>query len=90
MEIKDPTVQRDIQTGAVTVDDLARHLLNAYSAPALARELAQYVIDEERMKPVRLSLQELRNHFKVIGFKWDQEGNLVPENRGSNRWKKEM
>ena len=87
MIIKDPELQKQIKAGIANPVEIERWLLNNCSAPNLAHELAGYIVHEEASKPIILSLDEFRTHFRIAGFRWI-DGKMEPDGRGQGRWKK--
>lgn len=81
MIITNQTVINDLQAGILQPEELAKHLLNNFSAPQLAAELAKYIIDEKAKKPIVITKEQLMAHIRIQGFRW-QDGELVPEGRG--------
>ena len=87
MLIDDPTLARDLKAGIANPAELERYLLTHMPAPALAHELAQCLIDEQALKPIVITMDQLQAHIRVQGFRW-QDGQLTPETRGNFSKKK--
>ena len=85
--INDKDLAKDLKDGCVNPLSLERYLLNNLSAPALAHELAEYMLDARVNRPVVLGLDEFMAHFRLRGYRF-QDGNLIPETRG--KYRKEM
>lgn len=82
MLIKDPTVIKDIKAGITQVPELANYLIRNFTIMEIARELAAYIIEDDQAKPISISDEDFRRHFRIIGKKLDENGNLVTETRG--------
>lgn len=87
MKINDPIVTKALKDENLNPEDLAKHLLENYSAPQLSRWLASELIDASHRTEIRITMEEFMAHFRVIGTKW-VDGQMVPDGRGSLRWKK--
>ena len=83
MLITDSTILKDIKAGIANPVEVEKYLLNNFSAPALAHELADYILEAQASKPVVLTQAEFFSHFRIQGLKLDKDGNLVRENRGN-------
>ena len=81
MLIVDKEIIKSLKTGDITPVELERHLLNNFSAPALAHELAQCLIEQQAMKPIVITQQQLETHFRIRGWKFT-DGYWRAENRG--------
>ena len=86
MNIADSVIARRLKEGTIPTEELAKYLLDNYPTPVLAMELAECLIEAQAHTQIRISLQELMAHFKIIGMKWGEDGQMVPEGRGSKRW----
>lgn len=87
MLINDVDLARDLKAGIANPAELERYLLTHLPAPALAHELAQCLIDEQALKPIVITMDQLQAHIRVQGFRW-QDGQLTPETRGNFSKKK--
>lgn len=83
MIITDQNLLKDIKAGIANPVEVEKYLLNNFSAPALAHELADYILEAQASKPVVLTQAEFFSHFRIQGLKLDKDGNLVRENRGN-------
>ena len=81
MLITDPTVLKDIQNGITTKEELGRYLLNHFPATALANDLAEAILTQQKNKPIVMSIDEFNAHFRLRGYRF-QDGQLIKENRG--------
>lgn len=81
LTINDQTLLKDLKAGVVNPNELARHLLNNFSAPDLAKELADYMIQSQVSRPIVIGIDEFMAHFRLRGYQW-QDGNLLKETRG--------
>lgn len=81
MLITDTTVLKDIQNGDITKQDLGQYLLNHFSAVALANDLAEAYLTQQKNKPIVMSIDEFNAHFRLRGYRF-QDGQLIKENRG--------
>lgn len=84
MLINDPELIKQLKAGICNPKELARYLLDNYSAPKLAMTLADYMIESQYMKPVTISKDEFLAHFRISGFRFE-DGQFVPETRGRNK-----
>ena len=82
MIITEPNLLKDIKAGIANPVEVEKWLLNNCSAPALAHELASYILEAQASKPIVLTRQQLMAHVRIQGFRWDADGALVPETRG--------
>lgn len=82
MIITEPNLLKDIRAGIANPVEVEKYLLNNFSAPALAHELADYILEAQATKPIVLTRQQLMAHVRIQGFRWDADGALVPETRG--------
>lgn len=82
MIITDPNILKDLKAGIANPVEVEKWLLNNCSAPALAHELASYILEAQASKPVVLTQAEFFSHFRIQGLRLDKEGNLVKETRG--------
>lgn len=87
MKINDPVITRALKEETPSPEELYKHLLENYSAPHLARLLAEALIESQANQPILITMDELMAHFRVKGTKW-ADGQMVPDGRGSLRWKK--
>jgi hypothetical protein len=83
MLISDPTLARDLKAGIANPMEVEKYLLNNFSAPALAHELAKYIVEDQASKPIVLTRQQLMAHVRIQGFRWSSDGELIPEARGN-------
>ena len=84
MIITEPNLLKDIRAGIANPVEVEKYLLNNFSAPALAHELADYILEAQATKPIVLTRQQLMAHVRIQGFRWDADGALVPETRGKS------
>lgn len=89
MLITDKEVIKNLKSGDITPIELEKYLLNNFSAPALAHELAQSLIELQAMKPIVITQQQLEAHFRIQGWKF-VDGYWRAENRGHYAKKEEM
>ncbi len=89
LKITDQTLARDIKEGTANPQTVSRYLLTNYTAVQLADALAEEMVNSTYGKPITLTKQAFFQHFRIAGIKMDENGNLVPEQRGQGRWKKE-
>lgn len=82
MIITDPNILKDLKAGIANPVEVEKWLLNNCSAPALAHELADYILEAQATKPIVLTQAEFFSHFRIQGLRLDKEGNLVRETRG--------
>lgn len=87
MKISDQIIVRALKEETPDVVEMSKHLLENYSAPQLARWLAEELIESSANQPIIISMDEFIAHFRVRGTKW-VDGQMVPDGRGSLRWKK--
>lgn len=87
MKTNDPVIIKALKDENLNPEDLAKHLLETYPAIQLARWLASELIDSSHRQEIRITMDEFMAHFRVIGTKW-VDGKMVPDGRGSLRWKK--
>ena len=83
MIITDQNLIKDIRAGIANPVEVEKYLLNNFSAPALAHELASYILEAQASKPVVLTQAEFFSHFRIQGLRLDKDGNLVKEPRGN-------
>lgn len=89
MIITDQNLLKDIRAGVANPVEVEKYLLNNFSAPALAHELADYILEAQATKPIVLTRQQLMAHVRIQGFRWDADGNLIKETRGQYSKKKD-
>ena len=82
MLINDPELIKQIKAGIANPTEVEKYLLNNFSAPALAHELAEYMLEAQASKPVVLTQAEFMAHFRIQGFRF-VNGELVKEPRGN-------
>lgn len=87
MNITDNNVAKRLKEGLIPADELAKYLLDNYPTPVLARELAECLIELQASKPLIITQEEFMAHFRLKNTKW-VDGQMVPDGRGSQRWKK--
>ena len=83
MIITDQNLIKDIRAGIANPVEVEKYLLNNFSAPALAHELASYILEAQASKPGVLTQAEFFSHFRIQGLRLDKDGNLVKEPRGN-------
>lgn len=88
MIITEPNLLKDIKAGIANPVEVEKYLLNNFSAPALAHELARYVISDDVSKPITLSQAQFFSHFKIQGYRF-VDGKLIEETRGQYSKKKD-
>lgn len=83
MFIKDQNIIRSLRDKSITVDQLAKYLLENYPASQLAHELAEEILTDllGYSKKVVLTAQQFENFFKVQGYRI-VNGELQKEPRG--------
>lgn len=81
MIITDPNIVKDLKAGIANPVEVEKWLLNNCSAPALAHELAGFLINQEATKPIVVSAEQFTKFFRVQGWKF-QDNQWVPETRG--------
>jgi hypothetical protein len=81
LTINDQTILRDLKAGIINPAELSRYLLNTFSAPDLAKELAECMIQLQVSRPIVIGMDECMAHFRIRGYQW-QDGNLIKETRG--------
>lgn len=80
-------LERLIKDGA-SERDIVLYLADNVPLTELARDYYNLYLKNEKQTgftPMRISQSDFDKHFRIIGFKSDG----TPEQRGSNRWKKE-
>lgn len=82
MLINDPELIKQIRTGIANPVEVEKYLLNNFSAPALAHELADYILEAQASKPIVITQAEFMAHFRIQGFRF-VNGELVKEARGN-------
>ena len=82
MIITEPNLLKDIKAGIANPVEVEKYLLNNFSAPALAHELADYILEAQATKPIVVTQSEFFSHFRIQGLRLDKDGNLVRETRG--------
>ena len=87
MNITDNNIAKRLKEGLIPAEELAKYLLDTYPTPVLAKELAECLIGQQASKPMLITMEEFQAHFRVKGTKW-VDGQMVPDGRGSLRWKK--
>lgn len=83
MIITDQNLLKDIRAGVANPVEVEKYLLNNFSAPALAHELADYILEAQATKPIVVTQSEFFSHFRIQGLRLDKDGNLVKEPRGN-------
>ncbi len=83
MIITDQNLLKDIKAGIANPVEVEKYLLNNFSAPALAHELADYILEAQATRPIVLTKQQLMAHVRIQGFRWSSDGELIPEARGN-------
>lgn len=87
MTITDGELLKQIKMGIANPKELARYLLNNYSAPMLADALAEELIaNQGASKPIVVTKAEFEAHFRIQGYKF-QDGQWIPETRGKGNRK---
>lgn len=87
MVIQDTELNKQLKAGICNKVELARYLLNNYSAPMLADALAEELIaNQGASKPIVVSRQAFESHFRIEGWKF-QNGQWIPETRGKGNRK---
>lgn len=83
MFIKDQNIIKDLRAKTITVDQLAKYLLENYPASQLAHELAEDILDDSLAytKKVVLTIDQFESMFKVQGYRV-MNGVLQKEPRG--------
>ncbi len=67
----------------MSLDQATQYLVNNYPVTQIAEALADYFLsDSAQVKPITISEEEFRIHFRIRGFSTD---NLVEERRGRPR-----
>lgn len=89
MTINEPELVKQLKAGICNKVELARYLLNNYSAPMLADALAEELIKGQSIKPVVMTVEEFQAHFRLRGYRF-QDGNLIKEGRGRYSNKEEV
>ena len=87
MNINDATIAKRLREGIIPTEELAKYLIDNYTTPVLANELAECLIELQSNKPLLITMEEFQAHFRIKGTKW-VDGQMVPEGRGSLRWGK--
>lgn len=82
MIITDQNLLKDIKAGVANPVEVEKYLLNNFSAPALAHELADYILEAQATKPIVVTQAEFFSHFRIQGLRL-KDGNLVKEPRGN-------
>ena len=84
MTIADKDILKDLSAGVLKIEELERFLLRTYTAPQLAHELADYILEEYKnnVKPIVMTPAQFSRFFKVQGFRF-QDGEFIHENRGN-------
>ena len=83
--VKDPELVKQLKAGIANPVEIERWLLNNCSAPALAHELAEYLIKAEASRPIVISSPEaFFAHFKIAGYRF-VNGTLEPDGRGRKK-----
>ena len=80
-------LERLIKDGA-SERDVVLYLADNVPLTELAKDYYNLYLECEKREataPMRISQSDFDKHFRIIGFKADG----TPEQRGSNRWKKE-
>ena len=87
MKINDPVITRALKEENPDAQEMAKYLLEHYAAPQLSMWLAEELIESQANQPIIITMDEFMAHFRVKGTKW-VDGQMVPDGRGSLRWKK--
>lgn len=87
MKVNDPVISRALKEETPDAEQMSKYLLERYAAPQLAKWLAEELIESRSSQPILITMDELMTHFRVKGTKW-LDGQMVPDGRGSLRWKK--
>lgn len=70
----------------MSLDQAAQYLVNNYPVTQIAEALADYFLsDSTQVKPITISEEEFRNHFKIRGITADNQ----LERRGRPRLNRE-
>lgn len=83
MIITDQNLLKDIRAGIANPVEVEKYLLNNFSAPALAHELADYILEAQASQKIVIPIDQFLSHFRIQGLKLDKDGNLVRETRGN-------
>lgn len=89
MIITEPNLLKDIKAGIANPVEVEKYLLNNFSAPALAHELADYILEAQATQKIVIPLDQFLSHFRIQGLRLDKDGNLIKETRGQYSKKKE-
>ncbi len=87
MIITDQNLIRDIKAGVANPVEVEKYLLNNFSAPALAHELADYILEAQASKPIVITQDQFMSHFRIQGYRF-VDGKIVEETRGNYSKKK--
>lgn len=72
LKITDKGILSDLRNETITVEQLSFHLMRHYSVADIADSLAECLIDlyqKEGVQKIRITEEQLKKYFKVIGFK---------------------
>lgn len=82
MIITDQNLLKDIRAGIANPVEVEKYLLNNFSAPALAHELADYILEAQASKPIVITQDQFLTHFRIQGYRI-VDGKMVEETRGN-------
>lgn len=82
MLIKDNVVLKDVRAGITQVPELSRYILRTFTITEIVDELSKYIIADQTVKPISISKADFESHFRIIGQRIDDDGNVTVETRG--------
>jgi len=82
MILKDQTILKDIRAGITQVPELSRYILRTFPITEIVDELSRYIIADQTVKPISISKADFEAHFRIIGQRIDDDGNVTVETRG--------
>ena len=85
MLIKDITILKDVKAGITQVPELTNYLLRNYPVMDIAKELATYIIADANVRPISISEADFKAHFRIIGQRLTDDGQVITENRGRKK-----
>ena len=66
MIITEPNLLKDIKAGVANPVEVEKYLLNNFSAPALAHELADYILEAQATQKIVIPLDQFLSHFRSL------------------------
>lgn len=85
LTIKDPSLQRLIREGNATVEMVSAYIMNNYPIKDIVDSLAEKYITEVAKQPIVITEEQLAQHFRIVGQRVTEDGEIIKETRGRKR-----